>query len=47
MDDAEQTFVSRASLQRLVEESEVAQAVLVMPGMTAADVDLSAGMAAR
>ncbi|MET9628272.1 SDR family oxidoreductase [Lentzea sp. NPDC006480] len=50
VDDAEQTFVSMAALQRMVEESEVAQAVLAMlhmPGMTAADVDLSAGMAAR
>jgi NAD(P)-dependent dehydrogenase (short-subunit alcohol dehydrogenase family) len=48
--DAERTFVSKAALGRMVEESEVAQAVLAMlhlQGMTGADIDLSAGMVAR
>jgi NAD(P)-dependent dehydrogenase (short-subunit alcohol dehydrogenase family) len=48
--DAERAFVSRAALGRMVEESEVADAVIAMlhmPGMAAADVDLSAGMVAR
>jgi NADP-dependent 3-hydroxy acid dehydrogenase YdfG len=48
--EAEQAFVSRAGLGRMVEESEVADAVIAMlhmPGMAAADVDLSAGMVAR
>lgn len=47
---AEKEFVSRAALGRMVEEREVAAAVVAMlnmPGMTGADVDLSAGMAAR
>jgi len=47
---AEHAFVSRAALGRMVEEPEVGQALvamLQMPGLTAADIDLSAGMAAR
>ena len=46
---AEEAFVSRAALRRLVEEDEVAQAVLAMlrmPGLCGADIDLSAGMIA-
>jgi NAD(P)-dependent dehydrogenase (short-subunit alcohol dehydrogenase family) len=46
---AEQAFVSRAALRRLVEEDEVATAVLAMlrmPGLCGADIDLSAGMIA-
>ncbi|WP_028278434.1 SDR family oxidoreductase [Arthrobacter sp. H5] len=49
-DDAEAAFVSRAALGRMVEEDEVGQALvamLQMPGLTAADIDLSAGMVAR
>ena len=48
--EAEQAFAGRASLGRLVEESEVADAVVAMLSMTGlhcADVDLSAGMVAR
>ena len=48
--EATETFVSRSLLGRLVEEDEVAQAVvsmLNMPGLHAADIDLSAGMVAR
>jgi NAD(P)-dependent dehydrogenase (short-subunit alcohol dehydrogenase family) len=48
--DAEEAFVSRSALHRMVEESEVAAAVIAMlhmPGLCAADIDLSAGMAAR
>jgi NAD(P)-dependent dehydrogenase (short-subunit alcohol dehydrogenase family) len=47
--DAEQAFVSRAALGRMVTEEEVGAAVLAMlamPGMCGADVDLSAGMVA-
>lgn len=47
---ATDAFVSRSLLGRLVEEVEVGQAVvamLCMPGLHAADVDLSAGMVAR
>jgi NAD(P)-dependent dehydrogenase (short-subunit alcohol dehydrogenase family) len=47
--DAEQAFVSRAALGRMVTELEVGAAVvsmLGMKGMTGADVDLSAGMVA-
>ncbi len=47
---AESEFVSRSALKRMVEEDEVAAAVLAMlrmPGLTAADIDLSAGMVAR
>ena len=46
---AEEAFVSRAALHRLVEEDEVALAVLAMlrmPGLCGADIDLSAGMIA-
>jgi NAD(P)-dependent dehydrogenase (short-subunit alcohol dehydrogenase family) len=48
-DDAEQVFVSRAALGRMVTEDEVGTAVVAMlgmPGMCGADVDLSAGMVA-
>lgn len=48
-EEAEHAFVSRAALGRLVEEEEVGAAVvamLSMPGLCAADVDLSAGMIA-
>ena len=47
--EAEEAFVSRAALHRLVEENEVALAVLAMlrmPGLCGADIDLSAGMIA-
>jgi NAD(P)-dependent dehydrogenase (short-subunit alcohol dehydrogenase family) len=46
---AEEAFVSRSALRRLVEEDEVAAAVLAMlrmPGLCGADIDLSAGMIA-
>jgi NAD(P)-dependent dehydrogenase (short-subunit alcohol dehydrogenase family) len=46
---AEEAFVSRSALRRLVEEGEVAAAVLAMlrmPGLCGADIDLSAGMIA-
>ena len=48
--DAERAFTSRSALRRMVEEDEVGAAVVAMlhmPGMTAADVDLSAGMVGR
>lgn len=48
--EAEEEFVSRAALHRMVEEDEVAAAVvamLQMPGLCAADIDLSAGMVGR
>lgn len=47
---AEEEFVSRAALHRMVTEEEVAAAVLAMlamPGLCGADIDLSAGMTAR
>ncbi|MFJ4818084.1 SDR family NAD(P)-dependent oxidoreductase [Streptomyces sp. NPDC088801] len=47
--DAEMAFVSRAAMQRMVTEAEVADAalaMLTMTGMTGADIDLSAGMVA-
>lgn len=47
---AEREFVSRAALQRMVTEHEVANAVIAMlnmPGLCGADIDLSAGMVAR
>lgn len=47
---AEQEFVSRSALRRMVTEKEVATAVaamLSMPGLCAADVDLSVGMVGR
>jgi NAD(P)-dependent dehydrogenase (short-subunit alcohol dehydrogenase family) len=46
---AEEAFVGRAALRRLVERDEVAAAVLAMlrmPGLCGADIDLSAGMIA-
>jgi NAD(P)-dependent dehydrogenase (short-subunit alcohol dehydrogenase family) len=46
---AEEAFVSRAALRRLVGEDEVAAAVLAMlrmSGLCGADIDLSAGMIA-
>jgi NAD(P)-dependent dehydrogenase (short-subunit alcohol dehydrogenase family) len=48
--DAEQAFVSRAALGRMVTPEEVGDAVIAMlhmPGLAGADIDLSAGMAAR
>ena len=48
--DAEEDFVARAALHRMVTEEEVAAAVLAMlamPGLCGADIDLSAGMIAR
>ena len=48
-EQAQEAFVSRAALHRLVEEDEVAAAVLAMlamPGLCGADIDLSAGMIA-
>lgn len=48
-DAARDAFVSRAALGRMVTEEEVGRAVLAMlqmPGMCGADVDLSAGMVA-
>lgn len=47
---ARDEFVSRAALRRMVTESEVARAVVAMlgmPGLCGADVDLSGGMVAR
>lgn len=47
--DAESAFVSRSALGRMVTEAEVGAAVVAMlgmPGMCGADVDLSAGMVA-
>lgn len=47
---AERDFVSRAALQRMVTETEVGAAVVAMlhmPGLCGADIDLSAGMIAR
>jgi len=47
--EAEHAFVSRAALGRMVTETEVGAAVvamLAMPGMCGADIDLSAGMVA-
>ncbi|MCX4759532.1 SDR family oxidoreductase [Streptomyces sp. NBC_01275] len=49
VEQAEHDFASRAALGRLVEEAEVAQALvamLAMPGLCGADIDLSAGMIA-
>jgi NAD(P)-dependent dehydrogenase (short-subunit alcohol dehydrogenase family) len=48
-EQAERDFVSRAALNRLVEPEEVGAAVmamLAMPGLCGADIDLSAGMIA-
>ncbi|WP_238006673.1 SDR family NAD(P)-dependent oxidoreductase [Dactylosporangium sp. AC04546] len=47
---AEAAFVSRSALQRMVTEEEVAlatAAILNMPGLCGADIDLSAGMIGR
>jgi len=47
---AEEAFVSRSALQRMVTADEVGTAVvamLQMRGLTGADIDLSAGMVAR
>lgn len=47
---AKEAFVSRAALERMVTEKEVADAVVAMlhmPGLCGADIDLSAGMIAR
>lgn len=49
IEEAETAFVSRAALGRMITEDEVGAAVvamLSMPGMCGADVDLSAGMIA-
>lgn len=48
--EAEDRFVSRAALHRMVTEEEVGLAVvamLQMPGLCGADIDLSAGVIAR
>jgi NAD(P)-dependent dehydrogenase (short-subunit alcohol dehydrogenase family) len=48
-EDAEHAFVSRAALARMVTEDEVGLAVVAMlgmPGLCGADIDLSAGMIA-
>ena len=48
--EAEREYVSRAALHRMVTEEEVALAavaMLTMPGLCGADIDLSAGMIAR
>jgi NAD(P)-dependent dehydrogenase (short-subunit alcohol dehydrogenase family) len=49
IEEAEHAFTGRAALGRLVEDVEVATAALAMlqmPGLCAADIDLSAGMIA-
>lgn len=49
-EEAERDFVSRSAIGRMVTETEVARAVLAMltmPGLCGADVDLSGGMVAR
>lgn len=49
VEEAERDFTSRAALGRLVEEAEVARALVAMlgmPGLCGADIDLSAGMVA-
>ena len=48
--EVEETFVARSALRRMVTESEVAAALIAMlhmPGLCGADIDLSAGMVAR
>ena len=48
--EAEEAFVSRSALRRMVTETEVAAALVAMlnmPGLCGADIDLSAGMVAR
>lgn len=50
VEEAEEEFVSRSALRRMVTEEEVADAVIAMlnmPGLCAADIDLSAGMVGR
>ncbi len=50
VEEATEAFVSRALLHRMVTEHEVGAALvamLQMPGLHAADIDLSAGMVAR
>ena len=50
IEQAERDFVSRSALKRMVTEAEVAfaaAAMLEMPGLCGADIDLSAGMIAR
>jgi NAD(P)-dependent dehydrogenase (short-subunit alcohol dehydrogenase family) len=50
VETAEKEFVSRSALQRMVTETEVGEAVVAMlnmPGLCGADIDLSAGMSAR
>jgi len=50
VEEATDAFLSRSLLGRLLEEDEVGQAVVAMlnmPGLHAADIDLSAGMVAR
>jgi NAD(P)-dependent dehydrogenase (short-subunit alcohol dehydrogenase family) len=47
---AEEAFLSRTALHRMLTEDEVAAAVVAMlhmPGLCGADIDLSAGMVAR
>lgn len=49
-EEAEKAYTSRAALHRMLTEDEVAAAVVAMlhmPGLCAADIDLSAGMVAR
>lgn len=49
-EQVEAEFVARAALGRMVTEQEVGQAavaMLTMPGLCGADIDLSAGMVAR
>lgn len=46
---AQDAFVSRAALNRMITEDEVGAAVVAMlnmPGLCGADIDLSAGMVA-
>jgi NAD(P)-dependent dehydrogenase (short-subunit alcohol dehydrogenase family) len=48
--EAEEAYVSRAALHRMLTEDEVALSVVAMlhmPGLCAADIDLSAGMVGR
>lgn len=50
VETVQEEFVSRAALHRMVTEDEVALAVVAMlgmPGLCGADIDLSAGMVAR
>lgn len=49
-EQAEEAFVSRAALGRMVTAEEVGSALVAMlgmPGLCAADIDLSAGMVGR